>query len=327
MAIRSKAPRGARSINLRGAYLAPGFIDLHVWGEPDAVAREAIRHGTTAFLTTLGPEPARQLATSVARRAAQQPIGAACLGIHLEGPFVNPKRGGALPRGPMRPPTVGEIQRLSRAARGRLRLITLAPELRGAKSAIRWCARRGIAVSLGHTDADGRIAAEAVAAGAAAVTHVFNCMRPLHHRHPALLDLALTDSRLTTMVIADGVHVGAPALRLLRHLKGADRIALVTDSIRHQGWDVRIRGGAYYLRSGTLAGSRLTMIDAVRNMIKLGGATVAEAVRMATEVPARLARDRSRGTLKPGRRADLVAFDRNFNVRLTVVGGRIVYQG
>jgi len=326
-AIRRSAPRGARTINVHGGYLAPGFIDLHVWGPPEIVSRDAAHAGTTAFLTTLGPEPPRELLQDVIERAgAQSRDGAACLGIHLEGPFVNPARGGALPRRGMRRPTVQELQRLAHASRGRLRIITIAPELRGADTAIRWCRRHGIVVSLGHSTADAKTALAAVEVGASSVTHVFNGMPPFHHRTPSLLDVALTDPRLTTMVIADGLHVNATGLRLLVRMKDVEKVALVTDSIARQGRDVVLCEGAYYTRRGVLAGSHLTMSEAVRHMVELAGVSLAEAVRMASEVPARLLGLRSRGRLAVGQRADLVAFDRRFRVLLTIVGGRIAYR-
>jgi N-acetylglucosamine-6-phosphate deacetylase len=326
-AIRSRAPRGLRTVNLRGAYLAPGFIDLHVWGEPARVSRAAARGGATAFLTALGPEPAGALIRDVGERGAAVALpGAACVGLHLEGPFLNPARGGALPKRAMRPPTAAELSRLWRVGRGRIRLVTLAPELPGALEAIRWCRRRRIVASLGHSVADAAVASRAVDAGAQAVTHVFNGMQPFHHRQPALLDVALTDPRLTTMVILDGVHVSPWAFRLLVRAKGTERIALVTDSIRHQGWLATRRHGAFYLKDGTLAGSALTMMEAVRNAVRFADVSIADAVRMATETPARLLGDRSRGTLEVGRRADLVAFDRQFRVLVTIVGGRVVYQ-
>jgi len=227
----------------------------------------------------------------------------------------------------MRPPAVAELRRLQQAARGRIRLITLAPELRGAREVIRWCRKRGVAVSLGHSGAHEFAASAAADAGATAVTHVFNGMPPLHHRQPSLLDVALGDDRLTTMVIADGIHVSSTALRLLVQAKGVERVALVTDSIRHQGWDVVLRQGAYYTRRGVLAGSGLTMVSAVRNMVELAGASLADAVCMASETPARLlGLERSRGLLAVGKRADLVAFDRKFRVLLTLVAGRLVYE-
>ncbi|MBI4341739.1 MAG: N-acetylglucosamine-6-phosphate deacetylase [Candidatus Omnitrophica bacterium] len=325
-AIRPGAPQGARAIGVRGGYVSPGFIDLHVWGDPQVISREAAKHGTTAFLAAVGPEPLPALRRQLAAlRHAEGFEGAQCLGAHLEGPFVNPRRSGALPRRWMRRPSVAGLHSLVRE--GPVRLITIAPELHGAREMIQWCRRRRIVVSLGHSEAYAPEALGAVEAGAAAVTHVFNGMRPFHHRKPSLLSVALTDPRLTTMVILDGVHVGAYAFRLLLRAKGPERIALVTDSIRHQGWNVVRRHGAYYTRQDVLAGSSLTMLRAVRNAVFSGGASLSDAVRMASATPARLlGADHLRGALAVGRRADLAVFDRRFRARLTIVGGHVVFE-
>ena len=317
----------------------PGFIDLHVWGEPAALSRLLPRSGTTAFCSALGPQPVEALQQAVARVPRRGELaGARWLGWHLEGPFLNPRRGGALPRRWMRAPRRSELEALWRASRQAIRLITLAPELPGALDAIRWCRRRGIAVSLGHTEAGALAARRAIAAGARAVTHVFNGMPPLHHRRPGLLDVALASRELVTMAIADGVHVSPAALRLLVQLKGASRVALVTDSIRHAHpsarpsaslgtsprgvaglrWPVVKRHGAFYLRDGTLAGSDLTMIHAVRMMVERVGVPLRDAVRMASAVPARL--------LGAPRTADRVTFDERFRVLRTIVAGRAVYE-
>jgi N-acetylglucosamine-6-phosphate deacetylase len=324
-AIRARAPKGTEAVNLRGAYLAPGFIDLHLWGDPAIVSRLAARGGTTAFLTTFGPEPPgallKRLDTFNVKRLTLN--GAECLGVHLEGPFLNPRRGGALPARHMRPPRAAEVSRLARA--GGVRLMTLAPELPGALEIIRRCRHYGIVASLGHSDAGADAARAAIGAGAAAVTHIFNGMRPFHHRDAGLVGTALTEPRLTAMVIADGVHVTSAALRVLLRAKSPARVALVTDNVEQAGWSLARRRGALYDRRGTLAGSCLTMMQAVRNSIALGGAALAEAVRMASAVPAQLLGDRARGRLNRGARADLVAFDAQFRVRLTVVGGRVVY--
>ncbi len=329
-AIRARSPKGARAISVRGAYVSPGFIDLHVWGDPRIVARDAVKSGTTAFLTTLGPQSSGALARAVRERAAILSAGtdgAACLGLHLEGPFVNPRKAGALPKQGIRPPQAAEIRRLMRASGETLRLITLAPELPGAAAAIHAGRRLGITISLGHTVADAHATLRAVQAGASAVTHIFNAMPALHHREPSLLDVALLDSRLTAMVIADGRHVGWSAFKLLMQLKGPGGVALVTDSIRRQGWNVQARGGAYYTPSGRLAGSRLTMLEAVRHAVIEGKVPLAEAVRMASSVPARLIGiERFRGILERGRRADLAVFDRRFRSVMTFVGGTIAYQ-
>ena len=326
-AIRPSAPRGARTLSARGGYVAPGFVDLHVWGEPSVVSRDAVHGGTTAFLTALGPEPADRLIGRVVRRADGSWLdGAQCVGIHLEGPFLNPARGGALPKRWMRSPRTAELERLTRAAGGRLKLITMAPELPGSLEAIRWCRARRIAVSLGHSQATAADALHAIDAGASAVTHVFNGMAPFHHREPGLLDVALTDPRLVAMAILDGVHISAHAFRLLVRAKGPDGVALVTDSIRHEGWTVTRKHGAYYTAHGVLAGSGLTMIRAVRNAVTAGGTSLPEAVRMASTTPARLLGLKDRGVLAAGGRADLVVFDRRFSVLMTIVGGDVVYE-
>lgn len=326
-AIRRAAPKGARSVSVAGAHVSPGFVDLHIWGDPAIVSREAASAGCTAFLAAVGPEPPAKLLRRVAAKPVTAPNGAACLGLHLEGPFLNPLRAGALPKPWMRRPLKAELDRLARAAGGRIRLITLAPELPGALEAIRWCRQRRVVASMGHSVALAADALDAVEAGARAVTHVFNGMPPFHHRHPSLLDIALTDARLTGMVILDGVHVSAHAFRLLYRVKGAAGVALVTDSIRHQGWKVSQRHGAYYTPRGVLAGSSLTMIRAVRNAVVSGGASLEDAVRMASETPATLlGLERERGSLAVGRRADLAVFNAAFQVKLTIVGGRIVYE-
>lgn len=327
-AIRRSAPAGAHRIRLAGSFLAPGLVDLHIWGDPVVVSEDAAHGGTTAFFTTLGPEPAGPLAREVARRAAiTYWPGAECVGIHLEGPYVNPVRAGALPKGSLRWPSVRELDKLARVAKGRIRMVTLAPELPGALEAIRWCHRHGVVASLGHSAAGYEDAIAATDAGARAVTHVFNGMPPLNHHQPGLIDAALTEARLTGMLIADGVHVSPHAMRLLLKAKGPGGVVLVTDSIRRQGWKVVQHKNAYYLRGHRrLAGSALTMLQAVRNTVMLAGASVSNAVTMASAVPARLAGLHSRGTLAVGRRADLTAFDRRFAPVVTVVGGHVCYE-
>jgi len=327
-AIRRTIPTTAVGLSMRGGFVAPGLIDLHIWGDPATVSREVVEGGTTSFLTTLGPQPSEQLEVNVVARArAHQREGAECLGVHLEGPFLNPSRGGVLPRRHMRAPTLEELRTLKRLAGHRLKMLTIAPELPGAAEAIRWCWRRRITVSLGHSDADAAAAETAVNAGARATTHVFNSMRRFHHRQPGLLDVVLTDDRVQTLVIPDGTHVSPLAFKLLVRAKGVDHIGLVTDSIRHAKWDVVERRGVYYTRRGILAGSRLTMIRAVHNAMVFGELDITEAVRMASAIPAGLlGLSRSRGTLEVGKRADLVGFDHNFRVLATVVGGQVVYQ-
>ena len=329
LAIRRAAPRREAQINVRGRYLAPGFIDLHLWGEPRRVAREEAKTGTTSFLTAIGPEPPERLVNRLVQLdMTPDPRGARCLGVHLEGPFLNPLRAGALASRWLRPPTSRELRQIAQHAGANLRLITIAPELPRGIEAIRWCARHRIVVSIGHSDANAEVTQRAVKAGASVVTHVFNGMRPLHHRDPGLLGEVLTDDRLSAMVILDGVHVDPTTFQLLARCKGPEGVVLATDSVRHQHHLRASRaGGAYYLKSGILAGSRLTMITAVRNATVFGQIPLADAIRMASLNPARVIDESHRlGSLEAGKRADLVVFDKRFRVSLTMVGGRIVYR-
>ncbi|HEX9779687.1 MAG TPA: amidohydrolase family protein [bacterium] len=322
--VASRPPRRSRAIDVGGRLIAPGFIDLHVWGDPERLARELPAQGTTAFLIGIGPEPPKVFRAR--RRVTGPPSGARCLGAHCEGPFLSPARPGTLPARWMRRPAGADLNAMARLG---ARIVTLAPERPGALEAIRWLRRRRIVVSLGHSDADAETAERAAAAGARAVTHVFNGMRPFHHRAPGLIDAALADPRLTAMVIADGHHVSASALALLLRQKGWRGTALVTDSVRavQQAWRLTFNGGVYRDARGVLAGSALAMMRAVRNAVELGGASVEDAVRMAAETPARLLGETRRGAIAPGRRADLVVLDERLRVCLTIIGGEAVYGG
>jgi len=339
VAIRPSAPSRGESRNVRGHYVAPGFVDLHLWGDPGRIASQEVRFGTTSFLATVGPESPQGLVNHLVQLngCAKIPArpghgdgragGARCLGIHLEGPFLNPLRAGALASRWLRPPTKPELRQVLRYAEGRLKLVTLAPELPGALEAARTLAARGVVVSMGHSDATVPVARQAIEVGATTVTHIFNGMRPMHHRAPGLLGQALTDDRLTAMVILDGVHVDPMVFRLLLRCKGLDRIVLATDSVRHQArLKATLSGGAYRTAGGILAGSRLTMIEAVRNAVIFGSLPLADALRLATANPARLIGRRDLGELSVGKLADLVVFDEQFRIGLTLVGGHVVYQ-
>ncbi|MBI4322766.1 MAG: N-acetylglucosamine-6-phosphate deacetylase [Candidatus Omnitrophica bacterium] len=322
-------PRGDERISARGRYIAPGFIDLHIWGDPARVAAEEARTGTTGFLTAIGPESPELLVNHLAQLdLTPDARGARCLGIHLEGPFLNPLRAGALASRWLRPPVSRELRQLAHQAGAALRLITIAPEIPRGIETIRWCARHRVAVSLGHSDADAAATQRAISAGASAVTHVFNGMRPLHHRDPGLLGEVLTDDRLTAMIVLDGIHVDPRAFQFLVRCKGPDGVVLATDSVRHQPFrQSAYAHGAYRLKGGVLAGSALTMIQAVRNAVVSGKIPLHQAVQMASFNPARLIHESPRlGSLEAGKRADLVVFDDAFRVWMTLVDGRVVYR-
>jgi N-acetylglucosamine-6-phosphate deacetylase len=340
-------PAGARTFDLTGLTLAPGFIDIHVHGgggfsliteDPDEIrsyARWVVSRGVTGFLATLVgaplPQMKRWLAAAVA--ADDGVDGARPMGVHLEGPFVNPARRGALPSEGLRPPDGAEFLALADAAQGHLKVITLAPELPGAADMVAAARQRGVVVSMGHTDATYEQALEAIEWGVRHATHCFNGMRPFHHRDPGCLAAILSSPSLSAELIADGVHVDPGAMALLLAAKGPQGTILVTDGIPAAGLGdgayslageaIQVRGGVASLPDGTLAGSVATMDRAVRNVVRLGLAPLAEAARMASTNPAAaLGLGQRLGRVAPGFAADLVVLDERLEVAMTFVGGQ-----
>ena len=263
---------------------AAPLIDLHVWGEPHSVAR---RLGPRVrFLSAVGPGD-----MAAWQRRARAPLPTTCLGFHLEGPYLNPAMAGALERRACRPRVrVHELATLIQAGRGRVRMMTIAPELPGALDGIRWLRRHGVVASLGHTDATYVQAKHAIDAGATSATHLFNRMRPWHHRGPGVVGAILDDARVSAQIVLDGVHVHPAVARWAVALAGPRRIILATDNVSAVAvrWRLRRRHQAYYTQRGTLAGSGLSLPIAVRNAARWAGVTLAEARAMAAANPARL---------------------------------------
>ena len=340
--------------------LLPGFIDLQINGafgidvmsatvdELLILSRRLLDEGTTAWLPTVITSPLeaiercdRIIAEAMASQrelehlwsaGSKHPPGAAILGMHLEGPFISPARLGAHP--PLNLLPQGDA--LERALRLKtLKLITLAPELDGALEAIGRLASAGKAVSLGHSDATFEQAVDGVAAGARMFTHAFNAMRPLHHREPGIAGAAL-DADAFTAIIPDGVHVHPAVLRTIwfRHQPG--RTLFTTDRIAPAGaencaakafggsiGELKVAGGAGRAADGTLAGSVITMLDGVRLMNDYARIGFFGAFRAACANPAAvLELHKDRGSLDLGARADLLLFDRDFNLKTVFLGGR-----
>ena len=346
-------PEGARFIDLGDKILAPGFVDIHIHGAGghdvmegtsevlDAVARIAFRHGTTSFFPTTVTAPVPALLKSLAgigsriqswkaRKSSNADPMAEPLGIHLEGPFLSELRRGVHAQAHLQQPSVALFQQFAEAAAGTVRILTLAPELEGAMELQMSAVRSGVKVGLGHSDASFEQAEAAIDAGASHGVHIFNAMRPFAHRDTGILGAILTDDRVQAEVIADGVHVSAPALRLLVRAKGLHGVVLVTDGVSATGMGsgsyrlgemdifvVQDAEGASYPGSlvcrnveGKLAGSVLTQDRAIRNMVALTGISLQEAVTMATWNPARLlGMEHCKGCLRPGADADLVVLE------------------
>ena len=342
---------GAKTVDLSGHVIAPGFIDVHVHGggghplitpnpgEIEAYSRWAVSQGVTSFLATVcatTPDAALDCLTACAN-AREATDGAALLGVNLEGPFVSPERRGALPPSWAATPDIDTFRRLLAASGGKLRLMTVAPELPGATEVIREALSAGVRVSVGHTDATYEVSRDAFAAGASHVTHAFNAMRPFHHREPGPLGAALEAEDVTVEVIADGVHLHPATVRTLVSAFGAERIALITDGVTPAGLDngtfrigdveARLKDGGMRLPDGTIAGSVATMADVVRNVVRWGIADLAAATTMASATPARaLGLGERKGRIAPGYDADFVALTADLSVAATWVAGQLAFR-
>jgi N-acetylglucosamine-6-phosphate deacetylase len=289
----------------------------------------------TAFLPTIITSPFDAYPTRLQEVADAMRIteGAKPLGVHLEGPYLNPTKRGAHDPSYLRPIDVEEM--LDWADSALVRVVTLAPELPGALEAIRALRRKGIVVSVGHSNATLDEAKAGFEAGASWGTHLFNAMSALNHREPGVPGAILT-STLRCGLIADGVHTHPAMVELAYKAKGASGLSLVTDAMEAMGMppgryglggrEVLVTEERAHLADGTLAGSILKMDEAVRNMIDFTGCSLTEAVRMATHTPAQVLGLRRKGAIAPGYDADLVILDKSLQVISTIVAGMLVYD-
>ena len=330
------------------ATLVPGFVDIHVHGggggsftagDADSARRAAgshRRHGTTTTMASLVTASPADLLASVSMLAELHRDGVVA-GINLEGPWISPHRCGAHDPAQLREPDAAEIDRLLTAADGALAMVTIAPELPGALDAVRRLADAGVVVAVGHTDCSHAVAAAAIDAGARVATHLFNAMRPIHHRDPGPIIALLDDPRVTVELIADGIHLDPALYRHVGRTVGPDRVALVTDAMAAAGLgdgDYRLGEMAVDVRDGvariagtdTIAGSTTTMDQLFRNAVGAAGGpptddALLRAVRQTATNPARVLGRTDSGALEPGRRADVVVLDADLHVTGVLVGG------
>jgi N-acetylglucosamine-6-phosphate deacetylase len=328
---------GLSSPNGRGI-AAPGFVDIQVNGfagvdffeaSADGYRRAGealLETGVTSYLPTFITAPEDRLLAAL-REVPASTGGPRILGVHLEGPFLSPLRLGIHSEEARREPDVSLLERLLDA--GPVRLMTLAPELPGADALIETLLRHEIAISCGHSDATAEEANAAFDAGVRTVTHLFNAMRPFRHRDPGIAGAALARDDVVVQVILDGVHLAPETASVVWRAAGG-RVALVTDAMagagiadgayRLGGLDVEIHDGVARGPTGALAGSTLTMIDAVRNLHALG-APLEDAIVAATEVPARVLRLPGAGRLAVGLPADVVVLSDELEIDRVLVDG------
>ena len=342
------APSGAQVVDASGAILAPGFIDLQVNGafghdftaDPGAIWPVAARlpcYGVTAFLPTIITSPLSTVARAQAVVAAP-PVGfrgAAPLGLHVEGPFLNPTRKGAHNADYLLPPSVLAVRDWSPASG--IWLVTLAPELPAALDVVRVLVRNGVLVSAGHSMATYAEAVAAFDAGVRYGTHLFNAMPSLGHREPGLPGALLTDNRVCVGFIPDGIHTHPAMIDLVWKLLGSDRLSMVTDCMAALGmgpgrhllgdFEVVVDGTSARLPDGVLAGSIMSLDQGLRNLIAQTGCAVEAALATVTTIPARLlGLERERGCVEPGCIADMVLLSRDLEIQTTIAAGQVVFR-
>ena len=345
---RDQMARGLPVTELRGRWVLPGFVDLHVHGGggtsftegSDDDARNAAAfhraHGSTTMLASLVTAAVPELEARAGMLAGLAEEGVIA-GLHLEGPFLSAARCGAQDPRHMIAPDVAVFERLHAAARGHLRVITLAPELPGAAGVIRAAVRAGVTVAVGHTDATAEVTSAAIDAGATHATHLFNGMRPWHHREPGPAGALLDREEVTCEIVADGVHLHDMTVRLAARAASPGRLVLVTDAMAAAGMpdgryrlgsrSVEVTGGVARLVGeagypGAIAGSTATMAGVVRHEV-VAGLSVPEAAAAASTTTARVLGlgDRT-GALRPGLTADLVVCDDDFRLAGVMRSGR-----
>ncbi len=345
-----EASQATSQIDAGGKLLLPGFIDLHVHGAVghdvmdadleglQAMARFYAAHGVTAFLpTTWAASDGAILAalSAVGQTLGHVPGGASILGVHMEGPYLNPEKCGAQdPRYIRRARTAEALEYLDT---GLVRIMTLAPEYEENLRLVDECTRRGVTVSIGHTMAGYEQVLAAVAHGASQVTHCYNAMAGLGQRQPGTVGAAMAIPELCCELIADNIHVHPAAQKILLDVKGVEKLVLVTDAVRAAGLAdgdyalddrrVEIREGAVRLPDGALAGSTLTMEGALKNLQVAAGRPLAELWRVTSLNAARqIGMSATKGSLEQGKDADLVLLDEDYTVHLTVVEGEVAFQ-
>jgi N-acetylglucosamine-6-phosphate deacetylase len=335
-------------------HLIAGFIDLHVHGAndrdvmdatPDAlhsISAALAAEGTTAFLATTmtaQKENITQALVAVRNFISKQHefSGAAILGVHLEGPFISSKKAGAQRADSFLTPDITLLEHWQKMSADSIKLVTLAPELPNSAAFIRYLKQKNVIAALGHSDATYAETAAAITEGLSYATHLFNAMRGIHHREPGAVMAALLSDQVSTELIVDGIHLHPAIVQCILKLKRKENLILVTDAMRAKclgdgiydlgGQSVVVKKGIATLSDGTLAGSTLKIPTAIQNIIRFTPCSLFDAIKMATENPARvLGIFHKKGSIALGKDADLVVLNDKLEVVLTLCGGKVAYR-
>jgi N-acetylglucosamine-6-phosphate deacetylase len=325
-----KPGKGAYTIDAKGCFISPGFIDCHIHGEPGKIFFNEARYGTTSFVVSQSCAPLSVIRTAAAKIREfkrRSPLGENVLGLRLEGPYINKDKAGAQNKLYIKKPDLRELNEILNACKGLLRMMTIAPELAGAKPLLRILYKNGVIPSIGHSDASYEDAVEGIDAGIRHSTHTFNAMSPLDRRAPGVIGAVLLDDRVTAEIILDLVHAHRALFALLIKAKRMSNVVVITDSVVSMPHEGAIKiGGAYRTEDGRLVGSALNMIQALKNAVTKCGLSLENGLRLITANPARFLNVEDRkGSLEEGKDADIVVFDKDFDVKATVIRGKVAY--
>jgi N-acetylglucosamine-6-phosphate deacetylase len=346
-----RPPDGATRVALPNLTLVPGFIEAHVhgaggfdvmhatWETMTVISRKLASHGTTSFLPTTVSAPADVLTETVERLSGLigTPFeGATPLGIHLEGPFINMQKRGTHRQASLHKPDAALLSKWIQRTKGRIKLLTLAPELDGAAKVAEVATQSRVVVGMGHSDASFLEATEAADKGVRYAVHTFNAMRQLSHRDSGIVGAVLSDDRVFAEIIADGIHVAPEIVRIFARAKGPRRMILATDAISATGMPdgsyalgkhhVDVVGGVCRDLEGRLAGSTLTQDKALRNLMQWSGMRLDDALLAVTANPAEALALEDRGRIEAGAFADFTLLDEHLQVAQTYVGGALVFE-
>lgn len=329
-------------------YIVPGLIDSHIHGfkghgtdvcTTDGILQMSLdlaAYGVTSFNPTMYPDDESEMIKKIKAIVAAMghEAGAHIMGIHLEGPFISGEKLGVQRPETVKLPDIDLMQRLWDASEGHIVNMTVAPELKGMRELALWCIERGIVLQAGHTNAEYRNMIEGIQAGIMHSTHLFNAMRQMHHRDPGTVGAVLIHPEMSCEIIGDGIHVHPDLFKLLVRDKTANQIVLITDALTPteqnennlwaNGEEVVFEGGCFHRKiDGVIAGSALTMIKGVKNLVAFG-LSLTDAIRCATANPARVMGYTHKGMISPGYDSDIILFDKDFSITRVIISGRVV---